>query len=138
MMTDRELDAQVAKVIFGLDVVAMDWPCHEDPETGDWYACFRATDLGERHEPVYAEKPEDFEPSTSGFVMVQVVHWYSSEIDWAWHVVEKMNSYPDTEYETWVKFRDGLCAEAFWCFPADEAARIICMAALRAKGIEVE
>lgn len=65
-LDEREQDAETAKC-YGLNVVAMDWPCGYSPECGDYEAndlpdnpLFSA--MFDQRGPVYVEKPEDWPP----------------------------------------------------------------------------
>jgi hypothetical protein len=59
----RELDAWIGTNLFGLKIVASDWPCGQDPECG----CYEATS----HIPVvgswYTEKDFVYAPYDHGW-----------------------------------------------------------------------
>lgn len=98
-MTDqRQLDVEIAKAM-GLKVVALDWPCGLDPESGCYMASPKRdnpaswyTELG----PVYIVRDDDWPPRAVEGVgqecaMVFPVPHYSSDIAAAWKVVEWLN-----------------------------------------------
>ena len=66
----------------------------------------------------------------------------TSDIAQAWQVIEKL-SQGGNDFDTWKRFSDILEKHAaihycsLWGFSSSEASRIICMAALRALGVEV-
>ena len=104
--------------------------------------CLRFESLEEAleamHDPFYQQlMPERGRPQ-SALTEVQEFRPYSSELNLAWEVVEQMSAPAKTFH---VQREDGRWVAAFGEYPAatsPSAPVAICLAALRAQGIEVE
>jgi len=126
----RQLDALVGRHIFGLDV--------------------KFAPQGEDGGPVVYTGDRDWlQPGTPYYDAEDGRAWelprYSSNIAAAWRVVERMAEMAKTateanapaEFRAARAFINWWKAERLWILPAPEAARRICLAALRAMGVEV-
>ena len=92
----RAIDVRVHQEVFGIPVVALDWPCGYPPdgcsyeadyqkEPGRFGRCSWYTDLG----PVYAVNERGWPPDHKGEANVEPVPFYSTDIREAWTVLKK-------------------------------------------------
>ncbi len=97
----RALDALVAERIMGLNIVARDWPCGQDPE-GGYYRAAMCREWGTgpdglwgERDIVFADDPDDWPPYEVKGIDYKCAHvWpvpaYSTGIEAAWRIVETM------------------------------------------------
>ena len=122
-MNNREIDALVAEKVMGWSQVYInDYPIANAPE--------------------YLYPPSDFAPEEP-----EIVPHYSIDISAAWQVVEKMIDnesldFPDFKLENYgfwrALFFDAVQNREHGMDEAMTAPMAICLAALKAKGIEIE
>lgn len=155
-MTDRELDALVAEKVMGLSVVG--WAYYEyeclceetsfpGKERSPVYAEMVDTPLFDTHERRVAEveKGHGFLIGAWHSYECEVVAPYSTDISAAWQVVERMRErgwavgVQQKHASEWQASFVIPKAGKRWCAFAEDAAaaRAICLAALRALGVEV-
>ena len=103
MDAGRELDAEIHERVMGQKVVARDWPCGRDPEcgyysasmflppVGGWYSEPGPVSVAEggRWPPARMRKP--LVPGQKA-ADVEAVPFYSTELEAAWDVVEKIRT----------------------------------------------
>lgn len=103
--TGRELDARLWELTGGT-VVARDWPCYLDDETGDLITMIRRETHALEHHPVYVGQHGVWPADEHGFVTVELVPFFSSEdVDalllcerlraMGWHVVIDFHPAPN-------------------------------------------
>jgi len=159
-MPDRELDALVSEKVMGLHIYSHTWPCGYEPECG----CYEAASIGASREYAWHNEngPVFIDQDCDGDIpWLEPVPFYSTDIATAWQVVEKMTEHVELEYDfewqgpIFKPSHDYLTSEGFplgttcwyvyiekagyreWVC-ADSAPRAICLAALKALGVEVD
>ena len=159
MKPSRKLDALVHERVMGGHVVAYDWPCGYDPECGHYEADLRAgpdpatgaedswhPDRG----PIHAPIPGGWPPNEAGIALVEPVPFYSSE----WEAVEDVvlrvieeggdwciTSSPSQEPRSmWVAGAHfgTRCDRRSFIACAETFELAVCLAALKAKGVDAE
>ena|SRR3990167_5839708 len=151
-MPDRELDALVSEKVMGLHIYSHTWPCGYEPECG----CYEAASIGASREYAWHNEngPVFIDQDCDGDIpWLEPVPFYSTDIAAAWRVVEKLQESGLTLH----LFREptGVWKHTNWQaefyhldIPVTEreiveaisptVARAICLAALKALGVEVD
>lgn len=130
MEAGRELDAEVAEKVMLLKVIARDWPCWYDPETGYAEAVVMPLEDGDLEgthpEPVY-----DPYPGCNPNPRPSVVPEYSTDIAAAWAIVEELKLSILYEPDGWMaSYVGSKGAPHIHYIHAATAPLAICLAAL--------
>lgn len=165
-MTNRELDALVAEKVMGL-VVIQNWKCGYMPDCGNYEATMPAFTDDTFTEKIYPLTPSsEFDslydergPVYELHKGIEPVPFYSTDIAAAWLVVEKLaqdgdehpaciqkglpaygdHDTPFEVYKNYAGYPGWTCYFADYevCAHADTAPLAICLAAIKAVGVEV-
>lgn len=134
----RELDALVEEHVFAHKIVSRDWPCGADPTSGVYEA---AEQHGGTPPSWYRDRGPVYRVPVGWGEAFLAAKFYSTDIAAAWQVVEKMRG--STWADRWVTELDTLSIPGIrgttWLLRyCDTPEQVICLAALRARGVEVE
>lgn len=146
MQAGRELDALVAEKAMGLNVTSHDWPCCREPECGCLEAAL-SLEHAARFGNLYNERGPVFVAEDNPFP--NVVPLFSTDIAAAWTVVEKLkadgfcfsliNVLSSQEWEAGIHkvgVDKRFPGNGKWA-RASRAPHAICLAALKAAGVEL-